>query len=70
MLTQTTAGGGAYALSLAVIISAVYFAVVRFMDLNEKEPLWAMGLVFSLGAVAVAVLPPVVSPVVMELNTL
>ncbi len=70
MLTQTTAGGGAYALSLAVIISAVYLAVVRFMDLNEKEPLWAMGLVFSLGAVAVAVLPPVVSPVVMELNTL
>jgi hypothetical protein len=64
------ATGGAYALSLAIIIAVIYLAVVRFMDLNEKEPLWAVGFVFFLGALAAAVLPLLVSSVVLELSTL
>ena len=42
------ATGGAYALSLALLIAVIYLAVMRFMDINEKEPLWAVGLLFSL----------------------
>lgn len=26
-----------------MLIAAIYLAVVRFVDLNEKEPLWAVG---------------------------
>ena len=48
---------GAYALSLAIIVAVIYLAVVRFMDLNEKEPLWAAGLIFLLGALTAAILP-------------
>ena len=62
--------GGAYALSLALIIAIIYLALVRFMDLNEKEPLWAVGLMFLLGAVAAAVLPLLVGHALLELNQL
>ena len=68
-LIQVTAGGG-YALSLAVVVAAIYLAVVRFMDLNEKEPLWAVGLLFVLGAMAAAILPLLVSSAVLELTVL
>jgi len=30
--------GGAYALSLALVVAIIYLAVVRVMDLNEKNP--------------------------------
>ena len=66
---QTTAGG-AYALSLAVVVAIIYLAVVRFMDLNEKEPLWAMGLLFFLGFIFAAVLPLLVGSAVLELTVL
>ena len=68
-LAQVTTGG-AYALSLALIVAVIYLAVVRFMDLNEKEPLWAVGLMFLLGAVAAAVLPLLVGYALLELNPL
>lgn len=61
---------GAYALSLALIVAIIYLALVRFMDLNEKEPLWAIGAMFLLGAVAAAVLPLLVGYAVLELNPL
>lgn len=41
-----------YALSMAVVIAAIYLIIVRFMDLNEKEHLWMIGLVFFSGVVA------------------
>ncbi|HET7272038.1 MAG TPA: PrsW family glutamic-type intramembrane protease [Rubrobacter sp.] len=66
---QVTAGG-AYALSLAIIVAIIYLALVRFMDLNEKEPLWAVGLMFLLGAVIATVLPLLVGYAVLELNPL
>jgi protease PrsW len=63
------ATGGAYALSLALLIAVIYFAVVRFMDVNEKEPLWAVGLLFALGAIFAAILLTV-SPPALELSVL
>ncbi len=67
-LTQV-AGSGAYALSLSIVVAVIYLAIVRFMDLNEKEPLWAVGLVFFLGALAGVILPLLVSTTVLELRT-
>lgn len=69
VLTQVSAEG-AYALSLALIVAIIYLALVRFMDLNEKEPLWAVGAMFLLGAVAAAILPLLVGYAVLELNPL
>ena len=46
-IAQVGGTSGLYALSLAVVVAAIYLALVRFMDLNEKEPLWAVGLLFS-----------------------
>lgn len=62
--------GGLYALSLAIIIAVVYLAIVRFMDLNEKEPLWAVGLVFFFGAMAAATLSLLVGSAVLQVNAL
>jgi RsiW-degrading membrane proteinase PrsW (M82 family) len=45
-----TANGSLYTLSLTVLVAAIYLALVRLMDLNEKEPLWAVALMFALGA--------------------
>lgn len=59
---------GLYALSLAVMVAAIYLALVRFMDLNEKEPLWAVGLLFALGAFSAMVMPLFVSSAVRELS--
>jgi len=69
MLAQAT-GGGAYSLSLAAIIAVIYLALVRLMDLNEKEPLWAVGLMFLMGAVLAAILSLLVSSTVLEPSTL
>ena len=68
-LAQVTAGG-AYALSFTLIVAVVYLAVVRFMDLNEKEPLWAVGLLFLAGLIFAAVLPLLVGSSVLELSLL
>jgi hypothetical protein len=45
----------ATAFSLAVSMALVSLVVLRLIDLNEKEPLWAMGLLLWLGVVAAGV---------------
>jgi len=45
----------AYALALAVIVAAIYLVVLRLVDLNEKEPLWALAVALLLGALAASV---------------
>ena len=70
MAVMQATAGGAYALSVAVIIAVIYLAVVRFMDLNEKEPLWAVGLLFLFGVIFAAVLPLLVGSNVLELTVL
>jgi RsiW-degrading membrane proteinase PrsW (M82 family) len=45
-----------FALSLAVVAALIYLAVLRLVDLNEKEPVWAMGIMVLVGAISAAVL--------------
>lgn len=33
----------------SLLLAVLYLAIVRFVDMNEKEPLWAMLMVFFLG---------------------
>lgn len=51
LAAQATTSTGSTALATAVLIGLAYLVIVRFLDLNEKEPLWATALVFGLGAV-------------------
>jgi len=44
-------------ITTTVLVVVVYFWVVRLIDMNEKEPLWAMALLFALGSGAAVVLP-------------
>lgn len=70
--------GHGYALALAVLVAAVYLLIVRFLDMNEKEPWWSVGLLFGMGGLAALVvnllfsstmlaLKPVESAIVEEL---
>jgi protease PrsW len=61
--------GHADALALAVIIAVIYLAIVRFLDLNEKEPLWAVALLFFIGAMAAFFLNLVVSTRTLDFTT-
>ncbi len=45
-----------FALALAVVVAGVYLIALRLIDLNEKEPLWSIGLVLGLGALGSLVL--------------
>ena len=60
--------GGTDALAVAVVLAIFYMVIVRFMDLNEKEPLWAMGLVFAIGFFASMLLYLVVGTPTLELQ--
>ena len=44
-----------------LLLALLYLAIVRFVDMNEKEPLWAMLLLFFLGAAGAAVVTLVAS---------
>jgi hypothetical protein len=68
LLGQAASTGGGRALSLVILISVVYLVVLRFVDLNEKEPLWALALFFSLGGLAGLLLHLVVSSRVIVLE--
>jgi len=46
----------------------IYLVVVRLIDLNEKEPLWAVGMLFGLGAVAGCVVRLLVTPKLLDFN--
>lgn len=51
-----------------VALTVVYLLIVRLLDVNEREPLWSIGLVFALGAVAATLLWATVSSLVLELQ--
>lgn len=57
-------------IATTALVIVVYFSIVRLIDMNEKEPLWAMFLLFVMGAAAGVVLPLVVSPGVLDLTVL
>lgn len=60
--------GQMYALALALVVAAIYLAVIRFLDLNEKEPLWALALFFFLGAQVAGLLYLLVPSRLLELS--
>lgn len=51
-----------------LLLAILYLAVVRFVDMNEKEPLWAMLMVFVLGAVGASAVALVASNTLLGLN--
>ena len=53
-----------------VAIAAVYLLVVRLLDVNEREPLWSIGLLFSLGVASALLLRLVVASPTLELAVL
>lgn len=51
-----------------LLLAILYLAVVRFVDMNEKEPLWAMLMVFFLGAAGAALVAIVAQNTLLGLN--
>src|SRR5687768_7992738 len=51
------------------LMIAMYIAIVRFVDMNEKEPLWAMLMFFAFGAILAALLVKL-QPAELELSVL
>jgi len=64
------AGAHLETLLLTLGVAAIYLLLVRFLDLNEKEPLWAIGMLFVFGALSALVLNLVVSSTLLELTVL
>jgi protease PrsW len=62
------AASATFAVSLAILVGLIYLVVLRLVDLNEKEPFWALGLALGVGAVAGVLLPAFVdsSTLVLE----
>ncbi|MCC6422257.1 MAG: PrsW family intramembrane metalloprotease [Phycisphaerales bacterium] len=60
--------GHGYALALAVLVAAVYLLIIRFLDMNEKEPWWSVGLLFALGGLAALVVNLLFSSTMLELR--
>ena len=67
-MTVVAQVGGGDAVALAVVLAIVYLVIVRFLDLNEKEPLWAMAMVFGIGVVAALLAYLVVGSPTLELR--
>lgn len=61
-------GEGAYALSLAVVVSVVYLFIVRLLDLNEKEPLWSIATAFTFGVATSLIVWLLVDPDILGLD--
>ncbi|HET7482856.1 MAG TPA: PrsW family glutamic-type intramembrane protease [Actinomycetota bacterium] len=57
ILAAGTESGAGFALALAVVVALVYLLVLRLLDLNEKEPLWALSMSLVFGGVAAALVP-------------
>jgi RsiW-degrading membrane proteinase PrsW (M82 family) len=64
------AGAHFETLLLTLGVAVIYLLLVRFLDLNEKEPLWAIGMLFVLGAGSALVLNLTVSSTLLELTVL
>ena len=53
-----------------VAVALVYLTALRLIDMNEKEPLWALALLFAAGGIAGAVLTFVVTAETLALEPL
>ena len=55
-------------LAIALLMAVIYLAVVRLVDMNEKEPLWAVAMLFVLGGLGACALGLGVNLAVLELR--
>lgn len=55
-------------LALATAMAVTYLVVIRFLDLNEREPLWSVSLLFALGGAAATVVRLTVDSAILELD--
>ncbi len=60
----------AASLAVTAVVALLYLLVVRLLDFNEKEPLWAVLMLFGGGAVAAALLVLLTPGAFLELNPL
>src|SRR5512140_517256 len=58
----------AFTLISTLLMAVLYLGLVRFVDMNEKEPLWAMLLVFGLGAVSAVLVTLLANQMLLGLN--
>lgn len=58
---------GLSALALVLVVSTIYLLILRFLDINEKEPLWSMVTAFQQGFL-VAILFSLVVTVTITTN--
>ncbi|MBI4704668.1 MAG: PrsW family intramembrane metalloprotease [Deltaproteobacteria bacterium] len=56
------------ALALTILMALIYLVAVRLVDMNEKEPLWAVGMLFAFGVLAAVGLTLGVDASVLELT--
>jgi hypothetical protein len=69
ILAQYGSNGAPSAAIFTIVgVTVVYLLVIRFMDLNEKEPFRGIALLFGLGAAAGLALPYVADTPTLELN--
>jgi protease PrsW len=61
---SATRGDELYALAVAVVIAVIYLIVLRLIDLNEKEPIWALVLATQQGFIAAILLPLFLTPAI------
>jgi hypothetical protein len=57
-------------LAITLLMALVYLGVVRLVDMNEKEPLWAVAMLFAFGGLAACGLGLGVNLAVLELRVL
>lgn len=55
-------------LLVLLVISWIYLTLVRFVDVNEREPVWSLGIAFLLGAAAAGLLSLLIDPVTRVLS--
>lgn len=60
----------AFVLTLVVVVAVVYLLLLRFMDVNEREPFWALGMALLAGAAAAFITRAFVGSPLLELNSL
>ena len=55
-------------LLVLLAVSWIYLTLVRFIDVNEREPVWSLGLAFLLGSGAAGLVSLLVDPVTRVLT--
>lgn len=55
-------------LLVLLAVSWIYLTVVRFVDVNEREPVWSLATAFALGGIAAALVSLLVNPVSLLLS--